>query len=223
MTSAYRGEATRWTGAVIAVTLLATFACTSHSAKNAEDETSATESNSAASAISVMCMGDRISNPPESFHYSYKYSDAADSIEQQADITPQSMDITAQDNSGTHSYRGTRSDDVSWNNAVLDLSSLRITGMSARLDSLNRTSSISRQGSESINGYQAIKYSIDTAGAHSSDQETFATLFGQGSFEKGTIWTSDDGCVVKLILDEGLRQTDGSVKKAHFEMARIRK
>ncbi len=216
-------QAKWWICAAAALTLLATFACTSHSEKNAQEETSGAGSNSAGSAINVMCIGDRINDPPQPFHYSYKYSDATGSIEQQADITPQAIDITAQDNSGTHSYHGVRSNEVSWSSAVLDLSSLKITGMSARLDSLNQTSSISRQGSENINGYPATRYSIDTAGARSSDEQTFVTLFGKGSFEKGTIWTSDDGCVVKLILDEGLGQTDGSVKKAHYEMARIRK
>jgi hypothetical protein len=51
----------------------------------------------------------------------------------------------------------------------------------------------------------------------------FATLFGPGSYEKGTVWMGQDGCVVKLVLDEGIWQTNGAIEKRHFELARSRK
>ena len=102
-----------------------------------------------------------------------------------------------------------------------DLSGLNITGMSARLGSLN-SSAVTSQGAESVNGYSTTKYAIDTTSADSTDKQTFETLFGKGSFEKGTVWIQADGCAVKLVLDEGLQQTDGSVKKAHYEMAMIK-
>ncbi len=153
-------------------------------------------SDGAGTHVDVMCMGDRIDNPPGPFHYSYKYTDWSGSADKEADITPQKMDITIQDKSGSHSYHGVHSDEASWNSAILDLSGLNITGMSARLGSLNSASS--------------------------TDKQTFETLFGKGSFEKGTVWIPADGCAVKLVLDEGLQQTDGSVKKAHYEMAMIK-
>jgi hypothetical protein len=79
-----------------------------------------------------MCIGDRINNPPESFHYSYVYTDASNSVDKEADITAQAMDIMIKDKSGSHSYHGTRSDETSWDRVVLDLSGLNITTMSAR-------------------------------------------------------------------------------------------
>jgi len=166
-------------------------------------------------------MGDRIDNPPGPYHYSYKYTDWSGSTDKEADITPQKMDITIQDKSGSHSYHGVHSDEASWNSAILDLSGLNITGMSARLGSLN-DSAVTSQGAESMNGYSTTKYVIDTTSASSTDKQTFETLFGKGSFEKGTVWIPADGCAVKLVLDEGLQQTDGSVKKAHYEMAMIK-
>jgi hypothetical protein len=168
-------------------------------------------------------MGDRIDNPPETFHYSYKYADASGSVVKEADITPQTIDIVIQDHSGAHKYHGVRSDEASWSSAVLDLSSLNTTVLSARLDSLNGTSAIVQQGAEAINGYSATRYAIDTKGANTSDKNKFETFFGKGSFEKGTVWMADDGCVVKLVLDEGIRQANGGVNQAHYEMARIKK
>lgn len=212
-----------WFYSVMGLTLMVAVACNSGPAsKNVEGKPAAASDNDS-SHIDVMCLGERINNPPESFHYSYKYSDAGAWVEKEADITPQAMDITIKDKSGAHSYHGVHSDETSWDSAVLDLSSLNLTAMSARLDALNNTSAISGQGSEAINGYKATKIAIDTSSANSSDKQRYETLFGKGSFEKGTVWVPEDGCAVKLLLDEGLVQTDGSIMKTHVEMARIRK
>src|SRR6266480_2867473 len=151
-------------------------------------------SDGAGTHVDVMCMGDRIDNPPGPFHYSYKYADASGSADKEADITPQSMDITIQDKSGSHKYHGIRSDEASWSRAVVDLSGLNLTAMSSRLDSLNGTSAIVQQGPEAMNGYSATRYAIDTNGANASDKNKFETFFGKGSFEKGTVWMGNDGC-----------------------------
>ena len=209
---------------LIALALLIAPACKSGSSSRNGREGGVggvADSDGAGTHVDVMCMGDRIDNPPGPFHYSYKYTDASGSADKEADITPQKMDITIQDKSGSHSYHGVHSDEASWNSAILDLSGLNITGMSARLGSLNG-SAVTSQGAESVNGYSTTKYAIDTTSASSTDKQTFETLFGKGSFEKGTVWIPADGCAVKLVLDEGLQQTDGSVKKAHYEMAMIK-
>jgi len=206
---------------LIALSLLIAPACKSGPSSRNEREGGVAASDGAGTHVDVMCMGDRIDNPPGPFHYSYKYTDWSGSADKEADITPQKMDITIQDKSGSHSYHGVHSDEASWNSAILDLSGLNITGMSARLGSLN-DSAVTTQGAESVNGYSTTKYAIDTTSAGSTDKQTFETLFGKGSFEKGTVWIPADGCAVKLVLDEGLQQTDGSVKKAHYEMAMIK-
>jgi hypothetical protein len=170
-----------------------------------------------------MCIGDRINNPAEAFHYSYKYSDSTGTLRNdEADITPQTMDITVQDKSGSHKYHGIRSDEGSWSTAVLDLGHLGFTAMTGRLVPLQGTSAIAPQGSESINGYSTTKYAIDTGNASSSDKNKIQTLLGNGSFEKGTAWVAADGCAAKLVLDEGVWR-DGSINKDHFELARVRK
>lgn len=213
-----------WLYPVIGFALITASACNSGPASSGSQETGTTAaSGSAGSHIDVMCIGDRINNPPGAFHYSYKYADASGSVVKEADVTPQTMDIAIQDNSGPHKYHGVRSDEGSWSSAVLNLSSLNTTVMSARLDSLNGTSAIVQQGAEAINGYSTTRYAIDTKGANASDKNKFETLFGKGSFEKGTVWMGDDGCVVRLVLDEGIWQANGGVNQAHYEMAMIKK
>jgi hypothetical protein len=206
---------------LIALALLIAPACKSGSSSRNGREGGVSASDGTGTHIDVMCMGDRIENPAGPFHYSYKYTDWSGSADKEADITPQKMDITIQDKSGSHSYHGVHSDEASWNSAILDLSALNITGMSARLGSLDGSTVIS-QGAESVNGYSTTKYAIDTTSANLTDKQSFETLFGKDSFEKGTVWIPAEGCAVKLVLDEGLQQTDGSVKKAHYEIAMIK-
>ena len=222
---ALKGRLAAISGAWIALTMLisATTACRSGPAATALHNGSATADANPGAHIDLLCIGDRINSPSEPFHYSFKYSDDANSVANEADITPQKMDITSTDRSGTHSYHGVRTDEASWNAAVLDLSSLKFTGMSARIDSLNGTSSIASLGPESINGYTTTKYSIDTTRASSADQRQFQTLFGAGSFEKGSVWIPADGCAVKLDLDESVVMGNGKVTKARYEVALTRK
>jgi hypothetical protein len=195
--------------------------CSSGAKSGSADQDSA--SSDSGGQIDVMCIGERINNPTESFHYSFKYADASGAMIQEADITPQAMDITSTDSSGSRRYHGVRSDQASWDRGVLNLSRLSITVMAARLNSLNGGSALVKQGNESLNGYQTSKYSIDTASANSADQKQYGILFGPVSFEKGAIWMGQDSCVVKLVLDEGISQPNGSVEKRHFEMSRSKK
>ena len=200
----------------------ATSACTSKSESRTGEQRATAASDSAGSHIDLMCIGERIDNPPEAFHYSYKYNDASTSVSKEAEITPQAMEIAIKDQSGSHSFHGVRSDEVSWNSAVLDLSGLGLTAMMSRFDTLNGTSAISRQANESMNGYDTTRYAINSTTAGDWDQRKFAALFGAGAFEKGTVWVPADGCAVKLVLDE--RMLFGSnLKDAHYELARIRK
>ncbi len=206
----------------ICFVLVAVSACTSKSESRTGEQRATAASDSAGSHIDLMCIGERIDNPPEAFHYSYKYNDASTSVSKEAEITPQAMEIAIKDQSGSHSFHGVRSDEVSWNSAVLDLSGLGLTAMMSRFDTLNGTSAISRQANESMNGYDTTRYAINSTTAGDWDQRKFAALFGAGAFEKGTVWVPADGCAVKLVLDE--RMLFGSnLKDAHYELARIRK
>src|SRR5215472_8010301 len=176
----------------------------------------------AGSRIDINCVGNHVASPPEAFHYSYK-STVGGSVGKEAEITPQTMDVTIQDKYGSHKYRGVRSDEASWNSAVLNLSGSGFTAMSARIDSIKDKSAVAHAGAEPRNGYQTTKYSIDTTNASSSDLRTCEAFFGSGSYEKGAIWITADGCPVKLILDEATKQANGSVDKDHFEIDMIKR
>ena len=194
--------ANRWSILFLAVALVGAGGCNSNSSAEGGERSGAAATDSARTGVEVMCIGDLIDKPTEAFHYSFRYTDASLAVEKHADITPQSMDVTIADKSGSHKYHAVRSDETSWNSAVLGLSGQGITTMATRLHSLNGTSAIARQGTEPINGYTAVKYSIATASANSSDKQRFETFFGRGSFATGTAWIGDDGCAVKLVLDE---------------------
>ena len=221
MNPTHRGLAQCLLLSAVFFVLIAFSACTSKSDSKTREQRAAT-SESAGSHVDLMCISERINNPPEPFHYSYKYNDASTSVSKEADITPQTMEITIKDQSGSHSFHGVHSDEVSWNSAVLDLSGLGLSAMMSRFDALNGTSAIVRQASESMNGYDSTRYAIDTNSASAADQRTFAALFGTGAFEKGTVWVPADGCAVKLVLDERM-SFGGKLKDAHYELARIHK
>jgi hypothetical protein len=172
--------------------------------------------------INMNCLGDRLENPPGVFHYSYKWQSGTDSVDKEADITPQSMEITINDKIGAHSFHGIRSDSTSWNRAILDLSGSGMTAMIARVAFSKDSSAITRGYTEKINGYDTTKYSIDTTAANTLDKQTYAAMFGSSSYEKGTIRATDEGCPVQLVLDEA-SQRSNSVDTAHFEIAMVRK
>jgi hypothetical protein len=203
--------------AVVALALL-TSGCTSKST-SADEKVETGSSN----RININCIGDRLENPPEAFHYSFKFTDGKDAVDKEADITPQAMDITIQDKSGSHNYHGVHSDEGSWSSALVDLSGSGFTVMTARLDFIKDNSAVKSGGAEVINGYQTTKYSIDTTAANSSDKQTFETMFSPGSYEKGNLWATADGCPVKLILDEGRKIPNGNLDNFHYDIAMIKK
>lgn len=172
--------------------------------------------------LHVGCVLDRIEKPTESFHYSYKYADAATWHDYEADVTPLSIDGVDREPSRSTDVHAKRSDDTEWGSAVLSLSSLGLTALTGHLAGIEGTSAITRQGADNVNGYSTSKYAIDTGSANAADQQDYTTLFGTGSFEKGTIWMGQDGCAVKVAIDEGV-SIDGSIQKRHYEISRALK
>ena len=210
-----------WRQTLLAAAALALLAGGCNSSANS---TSASEKSMTAArdGIDVNCLGNHIESPPEAFHYSFK-SAVGGSVDKEAEITPQSMDVTIQDKAGAHKYHGVRSDEASWNNAVLSLSGSGFTAMSARIDSIKNKSAIARAGAEPMNGYQTTKYYIDSTHANSTELRAYEAFFGSGSYDKGTIWVTADGCPVKLILDEATKQADGRVDQLYYELDMIKR
>lgn len=212
--------------ALVAVAGLALLAgCNSGKrSKNAEENSGAGQKPAAAvgdsAGIDLNCVIDHIQNPPEAFHYSYK-KDSSNSVQEEADITPQTIDGSFANNSGSHPVHGVRSDADSWHTAWAGLSG--IAGMSSAIALVKNSSATVREGAEKMNGYDATRYSIDTARGDSAEQGLYRSVLGTGGFEKGAVWVTAQGCPVKLVIDSELHANNGSVEKIHYEEAMIRK
>ncbi len=200
-------------------------ACTSNRGPKAETKTGTKKGSTAASepvdrGIDLNCVMDHIQNPPEAFHYSY-LKQSSNPVEEQADITPQTIDGSFKNSSATRPIHGQRSDPQSWQAAWSGL--MGISGMSSAIAIIRSSSAITKQGSEKMNGYDAIKYSIDTVHADATEQGLYRTVLGRGGFEKGTAWVTAEGCPVRLVLDSELHSNNGDVENIHYEVAMTRR
>ena len=176
--------------------------------------------NASDPGIDLNCVMDHIQNPPEAFHYSYiKQSD--NPVEEQADITPQTIDGMFKNASISRTLHGDRSDRENWQTAWTGL--MGISGMSSTIALVNHSSATVKEGPEKVNGYDAVKYSIDTSRGDSVEQGLYRSVLGAGGFQKGTVWTIPPGCPVKLILDSEMHLRNGNIDKVHYEEAMVRK
>jgi len=173
--------------------------------------------NSAGPDIDLNCVAQHIQSPPESFHYSF--SDVSDNAwEEDAEITPQNIDgrFVNKFLPNPQEFHGPPKQ-VSSN-------LMAIGRMASIFSTVHTTSAVVNQGREQKNGYDTVKYSIDTARGNSTEQRLFKTVFGPGGFEKGYVWVTSQGCPVQITLDEEIHGKDGnSIGKAHYEEAMIRK
>ena len=213
--------------AAAGLALLAVSACKSGPASKKVEEKSGAQPNSAAAAqgggnagIDLNCVMDHIQKPPEAFHYSYN-KESSNPVHEEADITPQTIDGSFKNNSASSSFHGVRSDANSWQGAWSSL--MGISGMSSAIALVRNSSATVREGPEKMNGYDAIKYSIDTARGTDAEKSLYQSVLGTGGFQKGTAWVTAQGCPTKLVMDSELHGKDGSVEKIHYEVAMVRK
>jgi hypothetical protein len=175
------------------------------------------KTNSAGSDIDLNCVVRHIQSPTESFHYSF--SDVSDnSWQEDAEVTPQNID-----GSFVNSFVPTRQE---FHGPPQQVSSnlMAIGRMASIFSTVHTTAAVVNQGTENKNGYDAVKYSIDTAHGNSAEQGLFKTVLGPGGFERGLVWVNSEGCPVQIALDEEIHGKDGStVGKAHYEEAMTRK
>lgn len=200
-------------------------ACTSSSGAKPETKSKSEKAATAASnvvnrGIDLNCVMDHIQNPPEAFHYSF-VKQSSNPVEEQADVTPQTIDGSFKNSSATRPLHGVRSDPQSWQAAWSGL--MGISGMSSAIAIIRSSSAITKDGSEKMNGYDTVKYSIDTVHADPVEQGLYRTVLGTGGFEKGTAWVTSEGCPAKLIMDSELHGNNGDVEKIHYEVAMTKK
>lgn len=219
--------------AMIVAGLMAVSACSSNSGSKALAERTGKE-DSAKSAVNIAapakagpginldCIYEHLQNPPESFHYIYK-KDTSENVhvDQEADITPQTIDGFRGQPDGSHTpVHGARSDSEGWQSALANLTA--ISGMSSTVAIVNHSSAMKREpDGGQVNGYDTIHYSIDTARFDATER---SMLLKPGEFEKGDAWVTSEGCPAKLALDSELHRNDGSlIEKLHYEEAMVKK
>jgi hypothetical protein len=186
-------------------------------AASSASKTAPAATNSSNPNIDLNCVIRRIQSPPESFHYSLR--DVSDNPWQEdADVTPQNIDGSFMNNSLPSPQEFHGPPKQVWSNLMA------IGRMASLFSTVHTTAAVTNQGAEKKNGYDAVKYSIDTAHGDGTEQRLFNTIFGPGGFAKGNVWVTSEGCPVQIDLDEELHGKDGNaIGKAHYEEAMIKK
>ena len=216
----------------LSVVVVTNVACSSQHPKPQNDSARGQESNNSSKAaeadpgIDLNCVYDRIQNPKEAFSYSYTKDIAPDDhLSEEADITPQSIDGRYRSIGQDHvtAIQAQRSQQQDWSAAVAHLTA--ISGMSSTIALVNHGSAMKRESDGGqVNGYQTIHYSIDTARFDDVEKKLLGSTMGPGGFEKGDAWVTSEGCPVKIVLDDEMRNKDGTpLQSIHYEEAMVKK
>lgn len=166
-----------------------------------------------------VCLQQMIKNPPGPFHVSFaERSSGQDASTVEADVTPASIDYTKRDTSAGQTSTDTK-----------HLARAQVTEMEVDFDLMKPVpwhgelvaaqDAAKSAGAGSVNGYNAIKYSIDTANEPEAQKATFLSLMAVKDYKiVGSAWvTSDTGCLVKYAIDLEQDGKDGNIKRTHFE------
>ena len=173
--------------------------------------------DSAGFDIDLNCVSRHIQSPTESFHYTFS-DQSENSWQEDAEITPQNID-----GSFMNSFLPAKQE---FHGPPQQVSSnlMAIGRMASIFSTVHMTSAVVKQGADKKNGYDTVKFSIDTAQGTGGEQGLFKTVFGPGGFERGSVWVTAEGCPVQITLDEELHAKDGSPNgKAHYEEAMTKK
>jgi hypothetical protein len=79
--------------------------------------------------------------------------------------------------------------------------------------------SIQRAGQESVNGFDTIKYTVDTTHQNSTDKAGARMGLNAKNYDiTGTVWVAKDaGCILQWLIDSQTDFNDGKVNKTHYE------
>ncbi len=211
-------------GVISIVLMLGATGCKLGPSSTKDDRRAAVKSQAAATAAGAAnpawdlnCVYERLQNPPDSFHYTYKHNEVA----WEADVTPSTIDGTRTAPEGVRPIHGVRSDTDSWHGAWMNLSA--ISGVSSTFALVRNAESNVRESTEMANGFDTIRYSVDTTRSGSVEAGLYRATLGPGGSEKGTVWVTAHGCPVKFALDVEMHSNDGRVERDHYEEAILRK
>jgi len=213
----------RWTYSLVGLAFLAASACNSGpSTTKAQAGKTAAAPQNPPPMIDLNCIIDRLRNPTEAFHYSYSRNSQSFSVTQDADVTPTTLDGTINSirdgqKNPPQQVHAVRSDNDGWQREIGNLS-IGFGMPSSLMMANNMSSELVREGTENVNGYDAVKYSVDTARLDATNRGLLGT-----TSEKGTVWVIGPGCPVKIVMDTEAKDSNGTVRKEHYEEALTKK
>lgn len=166
-----------------------------------------------------ICLQQMIKNSPGPFHLSFaEKSSPRDASSVEADVTPATIDYTKREMSaGQTSTSSKHLARAQMSEMELDFDVMGPVPWHGELVAAQDATKNAGEGN--VNGYSAIKYSIDTANEPPAQKTTFESLMAVKNYSiVGSAWvTTDTGCLVKYAIDFEQDGKNGSVKKTHFE------
>ncbi|MFZ0212301.1 MAG: hypothetical protein WBE20_09245 [Candidatus Acidiferrales bacterium] len=166
-----------------------------------------------------LCMQQMIKNPPEPLHLSFAETSSDNhAASVVADVTPATVDYTRRETSNGQTTTTTKHlARAQMSEMELDFAVMGPVPWHGEL--VAAQDAARSAGEQSVDGFNALEYTIDTANEPASQKATFESLMAVKDYKiVGTAWvTSDTGCLVKYAIDLEQDKNDGSVKKTHFE------
>lgn len=208
-------------GVAFAVALLCVAACGCRSASsNGSEQNTAHPENQVRQAdfdpgSADFCQETMAKDPVGSFHFSSARTQpgTSDFLAVRADVSPERIDLTDRTARGTTTNHYRRTDKSGWAMAVttMAMSSPWMDRNMAKFD-------MKELGQEEINGFDTIKYSVDTT-KDPSDKQTYLRTMGLKDYNiVGSLWlTKDTGCILKYVIDDTDYSKSGAVTKMHYE------
>jgi hypothetical protein len=164
-----------------------------------------------------------VKNPPGRFHVSFtesssKGSSAQHVVSTEGDVTPATVDYTERETENGQTTSNTKHvERAHMSEMDLDMHFMLPVPWHGELIAANDATTPA--GTETVNGYDTVKYVIDTAKEPPSQKAVFSKMMLDKDYKiTGSAWVAKDGgALVKYAVDMEENGNDGAVKQTHFE------
>jgi hypothetical protein len=161
------------------------------------------------------CQETMAKDPTRPFHFSSLRTQigTSDLHSVEADVAPQRIDLTNRTSLGRTTNHYQRSDKSGWAAAVT-IMAVSSPWMDRNMAKFN----MKKLGSEKINGFDTIKYVVDTRN-DSSNKQGYLQATGLKDYNiVGSLWlTKETGCILKYVIDDTDYGKNGEISKTHYE------
>lgn len=166
-----------------------------------------------------ICLQRMIKNPPGPLHLDFAESSSdSKSTNVEADVTPSTIAYTRRETSaGQTSTSSKKIERAQLSEMELDFDIMGPVPWHGEL--VAAQDAARAEANEQVNGYDALKFAIDTASESPAQKAAFDSLMAVKDYKiAGAAWiASDSGCLVKYSINFEKDGKDGYVTKTHFE------